>query len=289
MRPVEINLIQKVFETKGQAGWVLDFTNRTFKEFFDLELQIDIYSPLYADDGDSKGKRLRCFFRKVDNAHALRALRSLWAYRQELPEGSVEDLPNCAEQIAAIISKLEAGGPTEPRNIARPETLDMIDFASFADRLYQMKDKQPHQRGREFEAFLIELFTTFGMKGAKSFRNTGEEIDGSFELDHEIYLLEAKWWSKSVGAAELHVLAGKVQNMATWTRGLFVSFEGFTDVGLEAFGKGKPIVLMEGREVYLALQKQIRIDDLIRAKVRAAAHTGNPFTPIKRLGLGNFD
>lgn len=36
LRPVEINLIQKVFEGHDGPGWVLDFTNQTFKEFFDL-------------------------------------------------------------------------------------------------------------------------------------------------------------------------------------------------------------------------------------------------------------
>ena len=286
LRPVELNLIHKVFEAKDNAGWVLDFTNRTFKEFFDLELKIDIDAPEYAKEGTSKGKRLRYFFRTVDNQTAAQALRALWAYRQNLPDGIVEGLPNSAAQIGALITRLENGQATGPVNVVRPLSLDMIDYAGLADRLLQIRQLEPHQRGRNFETFLIDLFITFGLKGAKAFRNTGEEIDGSFELDNEIYLLEAKWWAKPLGAPELHVFTGKISSKAKWTRGLFVSFEGFTDVGLQAYGRGGAVILMEGKDIYQALQRQVRIDDLVRSKVRAASHSGAPFTPFDQLVFG---
>jgi len=45
-------------------GYVLDFTNRTFSDFIQDKINIEIYSDKYSDDGDSKAKRLRTFWLK---------------------------------------------------------------------------------------------------------------------------------------------------------------------------------------------------------------------------------
>jgi hypothetical protein len=54
----------------------------------------------------------------------------------------------------------------------------------------------PHPRGYAFELWLNELFKVFKMDPKGSFRNTGEQIDGSFRVDGAYYLMEAKWHSK---------------------------------------------------------------------------------------------
>jgi len=66
----------------------------------------------------------------------------------------------------------------------------------------------------------------------------GEQIDGSIEFEGNIYLIEAKWQNALVGNADLLVLHGKVGGKATWSRGIFISYSGFTKEGLEAFLKG---------------------------------------------------
>lgn len=45
-----------------ESGYVLDFCNRTFKEFIQDAVARDIYSRNYSAEGDSKAKRLRAFF-----------------------------------------------------------------------------------------------------------------------------------------------------------------------------------------------------------------------------------
>lgn len=62
--------------------------------------------------------------------------------------------------------------------------------------------------------------------------------------------------------------------------GLFVSFGGFTDQGLDAFRNGKKLVCIEGREIKIALKREIGIDTLIAMKARRAAETGVVFTEI---------
>ena len=66
----------------------------------------------------------------------------------------------------------------------------------------------------------------------------GEQIDGSFQLAGETYLLEAKWTDLRMGAADLRSFNAKLEDKAAWTRGLFVRNSGFTEDGLEALAEG---------------------------------------------------
>ena len=81
LRQVDLSLIDEILRG-GEKGYVLDFSNRTFADFFVRELDIDIDAPQYAADGSSKARRLVCFLRNVDDSTAARALRALWEHRE---------------------------------------------------------------------------------------------------------------------------------------------------------------------------------------------------------------
>lgn len=144
----------------------------------------------------------------------------------------------------------------------------------------------PQPRGYAFEKFLTDLFDAYGLAPRGSFRIVGEQIDGSFRLDHEIYLLEAKWVNAPVGAEDLYAFTGKVQNKATWTRGFFISNSGFSAEGLIAYGKRQPVVCMDGFDLNELLRRQLPLDEVLRAKVRRAAETGQPLVHVRDLNLG---
>lgn len=50
------------------SGYVLDFTNKTFAEFFLENAKVDIYADKYALKGDSKARRLRTFWELESDA-----------------------------------------------------------------------------------------------------------------------------------------------------------------------------------------------------------------------------
>tara|TARA_R110001599_G_scaffold310833_1_gene518041 strand:- start:521 stop:1387 length:867 start_codon:yes stop_codon:yes gene_type:complete len=283
LRSIELSLIDEIFRG-GERGYILDFSNRTFSDFFARELAIDIDAPEYAVNGTSKGKRLRCFLGQVDDGTAARTLRVLWEHREALrPSHSPDNFPRAAQQITALIGKLEGSAPESPINVVPAPVLDSIDFDHLSDRLVKIRDLEPQSRGYEFERFLTELFDIFHLRAREPFRLIGEQIDGSFELNNEVYLVEAKWLNRKIGAAELHTFHGKVDQKATWARGLFISFAGFTGEGLQAFGRGKRVIGLDGRDIYTALNRNIGIDRLLALKVRRAAETGEVFTPIEQL------
>ncbi|MGN6094458.1 MAG: restriction endonuclease [Luteibacter jiangsuensis] len=177
------------------------------------------------------------------------------------------------------------GGQPEPstnkRDAPNLKRISEADSVRLIDALMALTALQPVQRGFAFERFLSEAFAAFDLAPRGSFRNTGEQIDGSFELG-VTYLLEAKWQAAKTDAADLRSFTGKVQDKADWARGLFISDSGFTDVGLEAFGRGKPIICMEGLDLFEAL-KHRNLSEVIALKARRAVETGRPFVPYRDL------
>lgn len=122
------------------------------------------------------------------------------------------------------------------------------------------------------------------------FRNTGEQIDGSFMLANEIYLVEAKWHKEPTGVGDLFAFHGKLDK-AAWTRGLFVSFNGFTGEGLMAFGTAKRMICLTGRDIYDALDREIPLPAVLERKVRGAAERAahsSPSASFSRNRVLNF-
>ena len=130
---------------------------------------------------------------------------------------------------------------------------------------------------------MVDLFEAFDLAPRRAFRLVGEQIDGSFVLHHETFLLEAKWQNERVGSAELRGFSGKVSDKATWSRGLFISNSGFTEEGLESFGRGKPVILTDGLDLYETLHRRLSLVDVLGMKVRRAAETGRPFVSLREL------
>ena len=63
LNTIEQRILEDYLQMGG--GYVLDFTNHTFQQAILNFCGIDIYADTYADFGDSKAKRLRCFSLKL--------------------------------------------------------------------------------------------------------------------------------------------------------------------------------------------------------------------------------
>ena len=155
------------------------------------------------------------------------------------------------------------------------------------NELLSLNKLTPQERGYAFEKFLTTLFKVFGMEPRTPFRLVGEQIDGSIEFDGNIYLIEAKWQNALVGNTELLTLHGKVGGKATWSRGIFINYSGFSQDGLEAFGRGRPtnLIAVSGQDLYFVLEGGMSLDQMIRAKARRAAEEGTPYVPVQELML----
>jgi len=295
LRPVELKLVDDLFGTN--SGYVLDFNNRTFAEFFRREVEIDIYDDAYAINGGSKGKHLRAFLTIGQPRAIAKALAALWEYREadRLGRREAETVVNARSRLSAIVERLggsalptyESVAPaaeTQPQAATRPFRGDETVLRRLEERFYALHEMsdEPQARGRHFETLLTDLFNAWGMDARGGFRVVGEQIDGSFQHGNATYLLEAKWHRARTDADTLHGFQGKVNERPEWTRGLFVSFSGFTEVGLQAF-TAKKIILADGMDINEALARRLSVPHIIAAKLRHASEHRNPFEPVRNL------
>lgn len=286
IRPIDLQLIDHLFGMGG--GYVLDFVDRTFAEFFSEELGININDSRYSTEGTSKAKRLRYFLKSCTPQMRIRTLLALWEYRETVRrrKGAEELIANAEGEFFSLIERLGGHRPSAKAHATTLHTAPPINLTvanTLKSKLLSVGALEAHPRGYAFERFLKELFDANGLAARTSFRLVGEQIDGSFELASETYLLEAKWTGPQIGVAELRSFNAKVEEKAAWSRGLFISDSGFTPDGLAAFGRGKRIVCMDGLDLYEMLDKNLSFSDVMSKKVRRAAESGNPFIRVSEL------
>ncbi len=279
-------ILDVVFEMGG--GYVLDFTNASFASFFAEEIGVNIDLPQFSVEGGSKGKRLRYFLRQANQKTALKTLQALWEYRKSIKilANDEELSPKVESAFFDIVCRLGGDRPAvkdSPKHVSPQFNND--DLQALEAKLIEVSELEPHPRGYAFEVFLKELFDVYGLGGRASFRLVGEQIDGSFVHCNDTYLLEAKWTNLRVDAATLRSFNAKVEDKAAWSRGLFVSQNGFTEDGLTAFGRGKSVICMDGLDIYDTLNRRLSFPDVIALKTRYAAETGSPFARVRELGL----
>jgi Restriction endonuclease len=289
IRPLDMRLLDDVFAMDG--GYVLDFSNRTFFDFFKDELGVDIYTERYAVNGSSKAKRLRTFLQAETETLAARALRALWEYRGATRGTSGMDEKTTLQEsrFFQLVHAMDGKGGPARQETGKPApgiiTPPRQALAELNARLLSLTTMKAQERGFAFEKFLSDLFGLYNLDPRRSFRLIGEQIDGSFELPPETFLLEAKWQDARTGQADLLTFSGKVEGKAQWSRGLFVSYSGFSEDGLQAFARGRrtSIVCMDGLDLAQILSGSLDLIEVIQRKKRRAAETGSAFVPVRDL------
>ncbi len=154
--------------------------------------------------------------------------------------------------------------------------------------LIRLTSLKPQDRGFAFEKFLKEVFAAYNLDPRGSFRIVGEQIDGSFQIGTDVYPLEAKWHDRQIGQGELLIFHGKVEGKSSWSRGLFVSYSGFTSDGLTAYSRGRStnIIGMDSQDLFHILNGEMTLVEAINKKARRAAETGEFFVSVYTLSKG---
>ena len=64
LRTIDLMEVDALVDFMRGRGYVLDFSDATFAQFFTSGFNVDIDDPTYADAGGSKGKRLKRFLQR---------------------------------------------------------------------------------------------------------------------------------------------------------------------------------------------------------------------------------
>lgn len=275
--------IDNLFEMGG--GYVLDFSNRTFQEFIYEVLEIDIYIKY---QGLSKAKILRSIFNDYDNIRVGKVILELLRYMQakDMVKKENEKLFKEVADIGNVLIGKKVKVSTVNQNVKVEPVKSTIDFDYYTKELMKISENPNAQmRGFEFEKYLNKLFDAFNLEPRGSFKIVGEQIDGSFLLHNEVYLLEAKWTKEPIKKDDLVVFNAKVSSKSGFTRGLFISLSGYTEEAISTFNNGRTvnIILMNVMEIGRLLSMHNSFSDLISKKVRLLCEEGKCYNEIYSL------
>lgn len=196
-----------------------------------------------------------------------------------------EKLKSLYEREGLFVDGIQVSFKTDKPKINKYPAVSASTLIELKEKLLLLDKLDPHNRGFEFERFLKDLFESHQLAPRSSFRLIGEQIDGSFELNSDVYLLEAKWHAKQTAQIDLLGFREKVESKSAWSRGLFVSNSGFTDDGLAAFSRGRAtnIIGMTGQDLFFILSGEISLTEALTQKARKAAETGEFYVPVFEL------
>ena len=267
------------------TGYVLDFTNRTFAEFVAHFTGCNIFDSRYDYESGSKANRLRCFWQKEDNGLVGKLMGALLDYS----EATGAQVEGCRLIVARLLKDEPTVGthPPAPQNgQAAQQHRHIQELQELKDHFFHLAaDHDRNRAGLALEKLLNRLFELFGLQPRQPFRTVGEQIDGSFQLDGDIYLLESKWERQPLPEADLLVFRGKIEGKSTFTRGVLIALNDVSPPARDAITRGKSpsFFVMNGHDLTMILSGAITLPDYLRKRVRLLAEEGRMFVHISEL------
>jgi hypothetical protein len=139
--------------------------------------------------------------------------------------------------------------------------------------------------GYDFEKLLNQLFQLNDLSPRAPFKVTGEQIDGSFVLYNEVYLLEAKWEKHPSIEADLLVFRGKIEGKSQFTRGVFISVNGITGDAEKSITQGKQpcFYVINGYDILMVLREEVPLSKFLFERQRILAEEGRVVVPFREL------
>jgi len=256
------------------SGYVLDFTNRTFEEFIKDSSGRSIYDARYDNLSGSKAHRLRMFWQKEDNRTVGKVMSDMLDY---IGEPGRQDVEVCRLIVGRLLGKNPARdivrekAPQEQSQVAQTLAKLKLEFFQLA------AETDRNKAGLMFERLLHRLFEAFELRPRQAFRVVGEQIDGSFEMDGQVYLLESKWEKDALSEAPLLVFRSKIESKSTFTRGVFIALNGISAPARDAITRGKApsFFVMDGYDLMMVLSEAISLPNFLRRRVRLLAEEGH--------------
>jgi hypothetical protein len=266
------------------SGYVLNFSDRTFGEFVFEAVDRDIHNEKFKTGGTSKANKLRTFWKVESDSMVAKLILALVDYDATLNVSPNAEAKARAEKCRQIAARLAGQAtsttvqpPAKPQPLVSRETL-----AALRSRFLHISTLPPHDRGYALEKFLHDLFDAYRFNPRPSFRIVGEQIDGSIEFGHEVYLIEAKWQSAPIVQGDLAVLDSRVSGHSQIGRGIFITAGCFSTDGITAHERLRPSAMIgiDGQDLYYLLEHALPLDEVLRRKIRWLVETGHFHYPV---------
>ncbi len=285
LKMAERQILEQHFGMAG--GYVLNFSDRTFGEFVFEAVDRDIHNEKYKTGGTSKANKLRTFWKVESDSMVGKLILALVDYdgtlnvpRDADEKTRVEKCRQIATRLAGQATSTIVQPPAKPQPVVSRDTL-----VALRSRFLLISTLPPHDRGYALEKFLYDLFAAYRFNPRPSFRIKGEQIDGSIEFGHEVYLIEAKWQSEPIVQGDLAVLDSRVSGHSQIGRGVFITVGCFSPDGITAHERLRPSAMIgiDGQDLYYVLERALPLDEVLRRKLRWLVETGHFHYPVREF------
>jgi hypothetical protein len=126
-----------------ESGYVLDFSDRTFGEFVEETVEIDIHSDRYTTHGTSKAKKLRTFWTIESDYLTSTLLSALIDYALSPDTKPSEEQKALGKRSREIAARLLAGSPSLADLKVHARNFDSKHLAEQIRRLEASVEKDP--------------------------------------------------------------------------------------------------------------------------------------------------
>lgn len=142
------------------------------------------------------------------------------------------------------------------------------------------------KRGCEFEKFLKLLLSEYNLDPRPSFvvNEIHEQIDGSFVMNGNTYLIEAKYKEKKIEYDDLLLFHNKLDERS-FARGVFISYSVVSPDTIKhlLIGKKLKLIIITVAEIFHIIDNKLDLSTIINSKFRRLDEELNPFVEVMNL------
>lgn len=264
------------------GGYVLDFTNQEFEEFMKDVVSYNIYQKY---PGLSKAKMLRRFIEDESDVYVGKMIILLINYMKSNSLGkniAQEDMIRLYELGRKKLGKDSVSHKNETTSLNK---VGKVDFGRLKRELLNIeKEPTQQQKGYAFEIYLKHLFEAFNLDVKASYRTGNDQIDGSFILNGNTVLIEAKYRTVEISKDDLLLFSHKIESKSPFTKGVFMTLSMPSGKTIDYFyDKSSRLILFTVEEIYILLENKNSLVDILTKKFRHLEETGNIFRHVMCL------
>lgn len=260
-------LIESVFGMS--SGYIINFSNREFEEFMSDVVQYNIYTKY---PGLSKAKIFREFLKDESEPFVGKAIVLLINHMND-NNLIATDKKEKADKLYELGKKLLGKSnlqPTDKKVNQNTKQAIELDYNSFNDALLDLeKISNAQTRGYAFEKYLNGLFNSLGLDPHASYRTEYDQIDGSFILDGNTVLIEAKYRNNAIPKDDLILFTQKIELKSHFARGLFITYSLVDSKAIDYFtDRSSRFVVLTVEELFIMCQNKISLITVLQNKFR---------------------
>ena len=192
-------------------------------------------------------------------------------------KASLKKESSARDEVATTRRKIDKYREESQRQASFKANLDSLKESYLA---LSRQQEHPQERGLALEKLLNDLFALFDLEPRLAYSSNVDQVDGSFRLDTDDYLIEAKWTQKPLGRDQADVFVQKIARRGKLAVGLLVSINGFSESLRAAYATSSSFITMDGSDLFLVLDSRWPLDEALLAKKRHVNETGSCHMPL---------